>query len=282
MFVKCFPNKMSKNIIYEDFFLQVNTDRLHCRRISHSKTLQKPIIVFLHEGLGSIPQWKDFPEQVAFRTGLDVFLYERTGYGKSSPLKEKRGLDYLHLEAVQLAKVIHHLGIDDYVLLGHSEGGSIALLHAAEHPPDLKGVITLSANIFHESSITKGILSVRQKFREDNSNLRNALQRFHDNPIDQIFYAWSDTWTSKMFEEFNIKGSLNKVKIPILAMHGMEDEYTTLNQVFSLGKAVEGPVEIVVLDDCGHHPHISQRTKVLDYIVQFLSDAAPSVKLKPE
>ena len=267
---------MNKELIQEDFFTQIGMNRLHCRWIKHSKTIQFPVIIFLHEGLGSIPQWKDFPETVGRGTRLDVFLYERTGYGKSSPLKEERGLDYLHLEAQQLARVIIQLKITDYFLLGHSEGGSIALIHAAGNPPGLRGVITLSANIFYEPGIAKGISIVRQKFRENNSNLRNALQRFHNNPIDEIFYAWSETWTAKMFEEFNIKDSLNRVKIPILAMHGKEDEYTTLDQIFCLHKAVKGPVEMVVLDDCDHHPHISQRIKVLEYILQFLSDAAPS------
>ncbi len=114
---------MNSKLIQEDFFTEIVSDRLNCRWIKHSETVKKPIIIFLHEGLGSIPQWKDFPEIVALKTGLDVLLYERTGFGKSSPLREKRGLDYLHTEAQQLARLIFQLKITDYLLLGHSEGG---------------------------------------------------------------------------------------------------------------------------------------------------------------
>ena len=267
---------MNQNIAREDFFITVGNGTLFCRWLKHGKTVSFPVMILLHEGLGSIPQWKDFPEQVAKQTGLDILLYERTGYGQSSPLTKKRGLDYLHLEARQLTLLINQLEIPSYVLLGHSEGGSVALIHASENPVGLKSVITLSANVFFEPKITKGILKVRQKFCEDNSKLRKALEQFHKDKTDQIFYAWSDTWTAKIFQKFNLEEWLKRIKFGILAIHGTEDEYTSVEQLNRIRKFARRPVDTVVLEACGHHPHFQQRDKVLEYIVQFLSDVAPS------
>ncbi|KAA3638870.1 MAG: alpha/beta hydrolase [Bacteroidetes bacterium] len=267
---------MKEKLIHEDFFTRIGKDDLFCRWIKHGSKSNYPVLIFLHEGLGSIPQWKDFPDEIALRTGLDVLLYERTGYGQSSPMTEQREIDYLHIEAEQLSTLVDHLAIPSYILIGHSEGGTIALIHAGENPAGLVKVITLSANVFHESKITKGILKVRQKFCEDNSKLRKALEGFHKNKTSQIFFAWSDTWTADWFGKFNVEESILRIKIGILAMHGNEDEYTSPEQIKRIEKCTKGPIRTFILNDCGHHPHFQQREKVLKYIVQFLSDVAPS------
>ncbi len=267
---------MQSQLIHREFFTKIGNDELFCRWIKHDTKVNFPVLIFLHEGLGSIPQWKDFPEEVAMLTGLDILLYERTGYGQSSPLTEQRGLDYLHIEAEQLAALINELEIPSYILIGHSEGGTIALIHAGENPAGLEKVVTLSANVFYESKITKGILAVRKKFREDNSKLRKALEQFHNDKTNQIFFAWSDTWTADWFEKFNVEESILRIKIGILAMHGNEDEYTSPEQIRRIEKSTKGPIQSYILKECGHHPHFQQREKVLKYIVEFLGDVAPS------
>ncbi len=158
-----------------------------------------------------------------------------------------------------------------YYLLGHSEGGSLALIHAARHPEGLLKVITLSANTQEESCITPGIESVRAQYEKPDSRLKQALQKYHGNHSDDVFYAWCDTWTADFFQNWNIKAELGRIQVPILAFHGRNDQYTSLQQIENIRKLIPAKKEIHVLDQCSHHPHFDHPEEVLTFILNFIS-----------
>lgn len=232
--------------------------------------LQFPVIVFLHEGLGSVDQWKDFPEKLVDATGFPAIIYDRQGYGKSSPLSEKRGLDYIHKEEKLLQKFIDALKLKSYFLVGHSEGGSLGLIHASKHPNGLLKVVTLSANSFNEQKITPSIKAVMKVYEEPNSKLKTGLLKYHGDKTDDIFYAWSKTWTAPFFQSWNIFEELAKIQVPVRSFHGKHDQYTSLQQIENIKKRVTAPKEINILDDGSHYPHFDQPEKVVRKIADFL------------
>jgi len=260
-------------MVVEDGFVDLSGVRLFTRTLipdGNCRDEEKPMVIFLHEGLGSVEQWRDFPEKFIEKCRLPVLLYDRMGYGKSSPRKEKRGLDYIHREERLLNLLIRKLSLKKYYLLGHSEGGSLALIHAAQHPVGLLKVITLSANTEHEPRIIPGIESVRKQYEKPGSKLKQALQRYHGAHCDDVFYAWCDTWTAGFFHPWNIKPELSMIQVPILAFHGRNDEYTSLQQIENIRQFVPVKKEIHILDQCSHHPHFDHQEKVLAVIRNFI------------
>ena len=229
-----------------------------------------PVIIFLHEGLGSIDQWKDFPEKVVKATGFPAIVYDRQGYGKSSPLTETRKLDYIHKEEKFLVQLLIQLKIKSYFLIGHSEGGSLALIHASHNPKGLLKVVTISANTMNEPKIKPSILDVRKTYEKPHSKLKTALQRYHSDKTDSVFYAWSRTWTADFFDKWNIFEDLKQIEVPLLAFHGRNDQYTSLQQIKNIEKLVPGPKNIHILDNCSHHPHFDHSEQVVETIGQFL------------
>ncbi len=260
-------------VMTEDWFEEVHGVRLHVRKLvpeNKTGTGEKPVVVFLHEGLGSVDQWKDFPGRFLEMCQMPVLLYDRLGYGKSSPRKEKRGLDYLHREEKRLSLLIRKLSLKKYLLLGHSEGGSLALIHAARQPEGLRGVVTLSANTQEEPCITPGIEKVKKEYEKPGSKLKSALQKYHGAQCDRVFYAWCDTWTAPFFQVWNIKNELKKITVPLLAVHGRNDQYTSLLQIKNIEQYVSSSKKTVLLDACGHHPHFDHPDKVMEAICDFL------------
>lgn len=256
-----------------DNFVEISGLRLFTRTlIPKGKSLDEssPVIIFLHEGLGSVEQWKNFPERFVGDCPVPVLLYDRLGYGKSSPRLEERRLDYLHREEKLLSGLIGKLSLKKYYLLGHSEGGSLALIHAARHPAGLLKVITLSANTQEESCITPGIEKVRIEYEKPGSKLKKALQKYHGIHCDEVFYAWCDTWTAGFFQSWNIKKELKLIQVPVLAFHGRNDQYTSLQQVENIRQLVPGQKEVHILDHCSHHPHFDYPGKVVEVICHFI------------
>lgn len=229
-----------------------------------------PVMIFLHEGLGSVDQWKDFPEQLVAATGFPAIVYDRQGYGKSSPLSEKRGIDYIHKEEKLLQKFIEVLELKSYFLVGHSEGGSLGLIHASRHPKGLLKVVTLAANSFNEPKITPSIQEVMKVYEEQGSKLKNGLLKYHGDKTDEIFYAWSKTWTAPFFRKWNILEELAKIEVPVQSFHGKNDQYTSLDQIENIRKIVTAPTEINILDNCSHHPHFDHQKEVVKKIADFL------------
>jgi pimeloyl-ACP methyl ester carboxylesterase len=260
-------------MIVEDKFVDLSGVSLFTRKLipdgSHWNN-EKPVVVFLHEGLGSVEQWKDFPGKFLEKCHVPVLLYDRLGYGKSSPRKERRGIDYIHQEEKLLRQLIAKLTLKKYYLLGHSEGGSLALIHAAQHPNGLLKVITLSANTQEEPRITPGIEDVRRLYEKPGSKLKKALQKYHGERCNDVFYAWCDTWTAGFFQSWNIKAELGKIQVQVLALHGLNDQYTSLQQIENIRQLVPSKKEIHILGQCSHHPHFDHPEEVLRIIQEFL------------
>ncbi len=222
-----------------------------------------PVIVMLHEGLGSVALWRDFPRQVHQATGLRVLVYSRWGYGKSEPITEfPHGTDYMHREALAaLPDLLRGLGIEKPLLLGHSDGGSIALIYAARRiAPEPVGLICMAAHVFVERISTISIAKARVAFEE--GDLRDKLAKFHDD-VGSAFYGWNTTWLLPAFAKWNIETEVEHIRCPILAIQGKGDEYGTPKQLESIKRHSRGKVELVLLPQCGHSPHRDQRAATL-------------------
>lgn len=259
-------------MLYRDDRISLSGIVLFFREIlpDQQSVLQVPVIVFLHEGLGSVEQWKDFPEKLVKATGFPAVLYDRQGYGKSGPLTEKRGIDYLHKEEKLLQKFIDALDLRSYFLVGHSEGGSLGLIRASHHPKGLLKVVTLSANSFNEPKITPSIQAVMKIYEEPGNKLKSGLSKYHGEKTDDVFDAWSKTWTAPFFRSWNIFEELAEIKVPVLSFHGKSDQYTSLQQIENIRKLVRAPKEINILDACSHHPHFDCQEEVVKKIADFL------------
>jgi pimeloyl-ACP methyl ester carboxylesterase len=231
-----------------------------------------PVIVLLHQGLGAMGLWRDFPRHVHEATGLRVLAYSRRGYGKSDPLESfPRSVRWMHEGAEELAALLAALGVARPVLLGHSDGATIALLHAAHGlaPPAL-GVLAMAPHVFLER---EGIVSMaKARVAYEEGELRQKLQRFHDD-VDSAFYGWNVTWLAPALRGWNIEAELAGIRCPVGLVQGVSDEYGTPAQLDSIKKHTGGQAEIALLENCGHSPHIDQRAAVLGALKRLLARA---------
>jgi pimeloyl-ACP methyl ester carboxylesterase len=230
---------------------------------------QGPTLVFLHEGLGSIRQWRDFPARVAQVTGLRALVYERYGYGQSDVLQErKRPIRFMHDEALQgLPQLLNELGVQRPVLVGHSDGASIALIHAgAGH--DVRGVIAMAPHVFIEPQCLKSIDKAAHAF--ETSDFAEKLGRYHRD-ARKTFYGWADVWLDAEFKGWDIRADyLPKVTVPVLAIQGYDDEYGTMAQLDEIERRVKGPCELLKLEKCGHAPFRDQPEATLAAVSAFI------------
>lgn len=249
-----------------------NNIKLGVKKINKNQP-HKPLLLFLHEGLGSIEQWKDFPENLCDAVNLDGIVFDRYGYGTSSPLKEKRPTNYLNIEGEKnLPLLINQLNLNQSVILiGHSDGGSIALVYASTQPKNLIGCITIAAHVFVEQISVDGIKAFTKMY-EENVKLQNALKKYHGEKINSIFYGWSDTWQTAEFKKWNIEALLKKINCPVLALQGKDDEYGTEKQVKSICENVNGHCKYVMIENAAHSPHQDKPEEVLEEIKQFISN----------
>jgi pimeloyl-ACP methyl ester carboxylesterase len=228
-----------------------------------------PVLVFLHEGLGSIGQWRDFPARVAQATGCRVLVYDRYGYGQSDVLQEKkRNVDFMHFEALKvLPEITKELKLDNPVLVGHSDGASIALIHAgAGHA--VRGVAVMAPHVFIEPVCLRSIERIKNTFEK--SDLPAKLGRYHRD-ARKTFYGWADVWLDPAFPRWDIRDDyLLKLSAPVLAIQGYDDEYGTMEQLDAIARRVAGPCELVKLRDCGHSPFRDQPEKTLSAIQAFM------------
>lgn len=230
-------------------------------------------VVFLHEGLGSIPQWKNFPQLLCDALQLNGIVYEREGYGNSSPLRSPRDVGYLEDYALEeLPQFIEKVVPDKkLILFGHSDGGSIALMYAAEYPNNVAAVITEAAHIFVEFITINGIKAALNEF-DRNPKLEMALSKYHGEQTKTLFYAWAKTWLKPDFFRWNIEFFLPKVKAPSLIIQGHQDEYGSPKQVDNIVKKTSGPSKALLLDECGHAPHKEQEKMVIEHTKRFLEN----------
>ena len=233
----------------------------------------RPWLIFLHEGLGSVGQWKGFPLRLCQRTACPALVYDRLGYGKSSPLTKPRTLDYLHDYALsELPRLIEAvLPNQDYILIGHSDGGSIALIHGAERPAHLKGIITEAAHVFVESVTLEGI---RRAVKAFGQGQMVGLTRYHGDKTEQVFRAWSEAWLSPAFANWNIEALLPAIEVPLLVIQGRDDQYGSEAQVEAIVSQSAGSATPLLLEDCGHSPHQDMPPLALDLMSCFVNRVA--------
>ena len=229
-----------------------------------------PVLVLLHEGLGCVGTWRDWPGVLAGETGCEVFAYSRFGYGASSPATLPRPLDFMAREGeVILPAVLEAAGIPEPILIGHSDGGTIALLCAAAGGVSLRGVVALAAHAFNEPRCIEGIRAAREAFRS--GSLRGRLARHHGERTDDAFCGWCDLWLSTEFEHWSIEEALAGIGTPLLVVQGRDDPYGTLRQVEAIAGGVGGPRETLVLDGCGHSPHRDRTRATTRAIARFVA-----------
>ena len=229
----------------------------------------RPTLIFLHEGLGSIRQWRDFPVKVAAATGRRALVYDRYGYGQSDVLEEpRRGVRFMHDEALlSLPELRKKLGIDDAVLIGHSDGASIALIHAgAGH--QARGVAVMAPHVFIEPICVSSIKKVTAEF--ESSDLPVRLGKYHRD-ARKTFYGWADVWTEESFKTWDIRQEyLRNLHAPVLAIQGYGDDYGTMAQLDEIARHVGGPCELLKLEDCGHAPFRDQPETTLAAVTRFI------------
>jgi len=251
--------------------LEISGSQLEVRHIPGPAHLSP--LVFLHEGLGSVAMWqgrdKDWPLSVCQASGRSGWVYSRRGYGQSAPVPDVRGAnrlgaDYMHLEAWQvLPQLLQSLRVEKPVLIGHSDGGSIALLHAARFA--VTGVVVMAPHLFVEDISLRSIEAAKHAF--ETGDLRNRLSRFHAD-VDCAFWQWNDVWLSQAFRSFDIQKECMDISAPLLAMQGVDDMYGSLRHIEELHTV--GKVKREVLQACGHSPHRDQHDLSLQLVVDFL------------
>ncbi len=231
---------------------------------------RQPTLVFLHEGLGSVALWKNFPANVVAATGCPALVYSRFGYGKSDKLAQARKVDYMHREALDvLPEVLDQLGIEAPILIGHSDGASIALIHAGAGKRPLRGVVAMAPHVFVEDITVQSIAEAKTTFQS--TDLAERLGRYHDDVVS-TFWGWNDIWLHPDFRRWNIEEYLAGIAVPVLLIQGEDDQYGTVAQVEAIARQVSGPVETVLLPDCAHSPHQSlQKDTTIAAIAGFVA-----------
>jgi pimeloyl-ACP methyl ester carboxylesterase len=226
-----------------------------------------PTIVMLHEGLGSVALWRDFPSALATRTGCGVLVYSRYGHGNSDKQSDKRPISFMQHEAeAVLPELLDKLGVSQPILLGHSDGGSIALIFAGRYPERVRALILEAPHVFVEDLSVASITETKSKFQ--NSDLRARLGCYHAH-VDAMFWAWNDVWLDSDFRSWNIEAFLDTIRCPVLCIQGEDDEYGTRAQLQAIVARVPN-TEIVMLPSCGHSPHRDQRAATLETVARFV------------
>ena len=227
-----------------------------------------PAVVLLHEGLGSVSMWREFPSVLSEATARAVLAYSRLGYGRSDPLRAPRATTFMHDEAlVVLPALLDALSVRAPVLAGHSDGGSIALIHAGASGREVAGVVVLAPHVKVEECSVRAIRAARDAYSQP--GLRERLARHHDD-VDGAFFGWNDVWLDPAFRSWNIEGLLPAIRCPVLAIQGEQDEYGTMEQVDAIARGAPH-VELLKLANCGHAPHRDRTQTVIDAISSFVA-----------
>lgn len=248
-----------KNIPLSNY--SVNMVFLEPSRILHEDIY----LIFLHEALGSAGQWRNFPQMLCDALGMKGFIYERRGHGESDPLEGKRTNRYLHEYAWdELPEVVRTLIPADkkVLLVGHSDGGSIALLYAAKFPKQVAGIVTMAAHILAEPETFAGIYPAIEAYH---AGKLSGLHKYHGDKTAALFFAWADTWLSPDFSSWNITDDISGIACPALIMQGKEDQYGTPLQVALITAQIPGS-EGIIIEQCQHHPHLEKTQEVTDLI----------------
>ncbi len=231
--------------------------------------MDNPYLVFVHEGLGCEAMWKRFPELLCKTTGCPGLIYDRLGYGRSSPLDRAHTIHYMHEYALTelpklLETVIPNMG---FILIGHSDGGSISLIYGAQRPSLLKGIITEAAHVFVEPETIAGIRSADKAWEK---GVLKGLSKYHGDNTESMFKAWSDIWLSNRFKYWNIENILPSIEVPLLVIQGEDDQYGSVAQVNSIVCKSSGSAQFELIENCGHAPHLEAQPIVLKLMSKFV------------
>lgn len=253
-------------------FLTAGGHRLHYEWIGPAPE-HAPTLVFLHHGLGAVSTWLDLPARLSEATGCGALVYSRQGYGKSAPVQGTRPFRYLHDEALKvLPEVLAETGVRQTILIGHSDGGTIALLYAGAAPgrSAVQGVVSIAAHVIYEEISWASVRAAKKSYAT--TDMRAKLARHHDD-VDGAFCAWADMWDNPDCLAWSTVEHLPGIACPVLAIQGTEDEYGTRRQVALIVERTSGGVRAMILDKCGHTPHQEQTETVVDAIVRLVRDA---------
>ncbi len=246
----------------------INYELLNSSLLETNKT----VLVFLHDGLGSIGQWKGIPQKLCDAVQLAGIVYDRHGYGLSTD----EGFDfkpaYFNEETeIYLPEFLKKIGIQNkIILIGHSDGASIALIFASCFPEKVIGVISEAAHVFTEEITLEGIRALKYKYLTD-QKLSNNLKKYHTDQTSRLFNSWVDGWLSDKFKNWNIEELLKNIKAPVLAIQGEEDEFTSIKQLDALKRNINTALKIHLLPDCRHFPHFEKETAVMSLMKDFIN-----------
>jgi len=249
--------------------VKIKFNEIALKRID--KFPDRPTIIFLHDSLGCIKLWRDFPEKLGELTKCNILVYDRQGYGESCPFSySKRNNYYMEQEADLLNELLDFWQIDKAILFGHSDGGSIALITAGKYPDKIQGIITEGAHIFVEDVTIKGIEEAIKLYKT--TDLKIKLEKYHRNKTNEMFWAWASTWTTNEFKNWNIEGFLPKIECRSLIIQGEEDEYGTLKQVENIIIHTNGQSTQLVIPNVKHTPHKEAPELILQKTTEFIKE----------
>ena len=244
---------------------------------TRSRNINDTELIFLHDGLGSAELWRDFPEKISDMCGLPSLVYSRYGYGNSEKLSRPRKIDYMHFEALEVLPTLRkELNIKKPILIGHSDGASIALIHAGANQWPVKAMVIEAPHVFVENRSIAGIERVREDYIQ--KNLRAKLLKYHRDP-DSCFYGWNDIWLDPKFRSWNIENYLRQIGCPTLVIQGDIDEFGTTAQVDAIKRQLGWVAKTKIFSSCGHSPHKDHPQKTLNIICKFLNKYLDVYKL---
>ncbi|WP_137701501.1 alpha/beta fold hydrolase [Marimonas lutisalis] len=261
-------------------FVEAGGKRLECRAVGPAPH-EAPTIVLLHEGLGCVALWRGFPEALAHATGMGVFVYSRAGYGQSDANPLPWPLDYMTREAVDvLPDVLDAIGFQRGILLGHSDGATIAAIHAGSVEDfRVRGLVLMAPHFFTEEIGLAEIEKARDAY--ETTDLREKMAKYHKDP-DNAFRGWNDSWLAPGFRTWNVADVIDYLRVPVLAIQGEGDQYGTLAQIDEIATRAYAPVETLILSDCRHSPQFDQPEKVLTAISDFTTRLERIEAAEPE
>jgi pimeloyl-ACP methyl ester carboxylesterase len=275
-------------------YLKISDLQLECLWYG-PEPAEAPTLVFLHEGLGCVAMWRDFPQRVAAATGYGALVYSRGGYGKSDLAQSPRSVRFMHDEALlTLPQVLDALEIRKAILVGHSDGGSIAIIYAGGIVDRrVRGLILEAPHVFVEEVGLKSIRQIAEEYRASASelvarrtpanhsqsagapmlsDLKKRLARYHGENVDATFWGWNDVWLNPEFESWNIEEYLPKIRVPVLLIQGEDDQYGTPAQVRAIEAGCQGTVQTLLVPGCGHSPHLDQPGLTLEAMKKFTGE----------
>ncbi len=238
--------------------------------VQHQLFEGRPTIIFLHDSLGCVQLWRNFPELLAQATRCNLLMYDRRGYGLSEPMSDQvRLVNYMELEALLLDELLNYYQVERRILFGHSDGGTIALILAALFPASIYLTLAEAAHIFVEPVTLQGVRDAIVAY--ETTNLAERLQKYHGDKVDTLFKAWTLTWTRPDFRDWNIEYLLGNIESPLLFLQGSDDEYGSLKQVTETINKPKGIAEQFILPGIGHTPHKEAPQQVLEAAAAFIN-----------